>query len=157
MSIEGSGSSAVFWQTQLPVDYLDTSLTINTFENVVADLSSGRPARLWYIIVEQTNNGATAETIALEMTINGTAYTVTITDAASGTPYYIYLYFNLATGDFNFTSTTNVFAAGVHAANVAKPFTARTVGLIRVQQTTDVDGTSAQIEVNIAWDKLVGL
>jgi len=39
------------------------TLVEDTWETVVANLSDGRPVRLWYIRVEQTNNGATAEDI----------------------------------------------------------------------------------------------
>ena len=155
----GSGTpQKIYWKTQLPVDYKDTSLTINTFENVVADLSGGKPARLKYFVIEQTNNGATAETVVLEITINGTAYTVSIAAAASGTPYYIHLLADLATGDFTFGSSPNPNTCGTpYSQYDAVFFCAETVGLIRVKQTTDVDGTSAQIEVNITWDKLVGV
>jgi hypothetical protein len=38
---------------------------------------------------------------------------------------------------------------------MATPFNAASIGLIRVRQTTAVDGVTAQIEVNIVWDKLV--
>ena len=150
----GGRSPRYVWKTQLPVDYIDTSLTINAWENVSADLSGGDPARLWFIIVEQTNNGATVETIQLEITINGTAYTW---EAAfdSATAQYGMITFSLVAGDFQpyLTSTANISIRGLNAYN-GIPFTASTVGLIRVRQTTDVDATSAQIDVNIVWDKL---
>ena len=68
----GSISTAprnMFWKTQLPVDYIDTSLTINDWETIVADLSDGKPAKLLAIIVQQDNNGAAAEDIELEITM----------------------------------------------------------------------------------------
>ena len=36
-----SAGGPKYWKTQLPVDYLDTSLTIDTWETVSADLSGG--------------------------------------------------------------------------------------------------------------------
>jgi len=144
-----------YWKTQLPVDYIDTSLVQNTWENVSADLSGGVPVRLWFIIVEQTNNGATAEDIELEMTINGTAYTVAVT-ADDSTQYFVSVSYSLTAGDFSFLAGTQkgLVGSGVIDIRSAVPFIASSVELIRVRQTTDVDGTSAQIEVNIVWDKL---
>ena len=146
----------VFWKTELPVDYIDTSLVINTWETVVANLSGGKPARLLYIIIEQTNNGATAETIEFEITINGTTYTKTMTGMGSGTPVYLYFQKDLVAGDLVLLHTTTAFSVGCFALNtgVPVPFNVETVGLIRVRQTTDVDAVSAQIEVNIIWEKL---
>ena len=154
MAVKGSGSHVVYWKTQKPIDYLDTTLTINTYEEVTADLSGGRPARLWYILLEQTNNGATQEDLTLEITINGTAYEFTIT-ATSGTQYHCIMSYDLTTGDFTPAVTSTDMTVGSSFTNFAVPFDAASVGLIRVKQTTDVDGTSAQIEVNIIWEKLV--
>jgi len=149
-----SSHKGVYWRTQLPVDYLDISLVINTWETVIADLSGGKPARLWYIIIEQTNNGATAEDLELEITINGTAYTITI-PADSGTPYYVTMLFSLVAGDFSFEGVTASRSVGDPVTYYkAMPFVGVNVGLIRIRQTTDVDITSAQIEVNIIWDRL---
>lgn len=145
-----------YWRSQLPVDYLDTTLTINTWETVDANLSDGSPARIWFIMVEQTNNGATTETIEIEITINGTAYTRS-RSMSSGTIYYIIVTANLTTGDFTLAdSTTASTVRGYPQVNAAVPFNAASVGLIRVRQTTSVDATAAQIEVNVVWDKLVG-
>lgn len=156
MPIRRSGTEKVYWKTQLPVDYIDTSLTINTYENVSADLSGGKPARLWWIQVEQTNNGATDEDITLEVTINGTAYEFSGT-CVSGTVYFGIIGGNLTAGDFTpLLTTTNATTFGLNNA-IGTPFIAESVGLIRVKQTTDVDAVSAQIEVNIRWEKLVGV
>jgi hypothetical protein len=145
------------WETQLPVDYIDTTLVINTWETVVANLSGGNRAKLWYVTVEQTNNGATNETIEFEMTINGTAYTWTI-NAVSGSTYYIYFTMNLATGDFEPVSSAASVRTFIVVDNTHPiSFNAKSVGLMRVRQTTDVDGTSAQIEVNTVWEKLVAV
>lgn len=145
-----------YWKTQLPVDYLDASLTQNLWETVDLDLSDGEPAKLWWIIVEQTNDGAAVETIELEITINGTAYTWTLTGIASGTPSYCFFAFSLAAGDFNPVASTTARTCGNPMnGDEAVPFCAESVGLIRVRQTTGVDPTAAQIEVNIVWEKLV--
>lgn len=152
----GSGKPVVYWRTQLPIDYIDTSLVINTWETVSANLSGGKPARIWFITIVQTNNGATAEDIELEITINGTAYTVTTTQNSAGV-YYVYKHANLVGGDFYFEATTNVRAVGTGISDFTVPFDAQSVGLIRVRQTTDVDGTSAQIEVNFDWEQLQGV
>jgi len=149
-----SSHKGVYWRTQLPVDYIDTSLVQNTWENVVADLSGGKPARLWLIIVEQENNGATVETIELEITINGTAYTWTLTGIASGTPNYCYISTGLTAGDFTTANGATIYTVLAADPDLSVPFTVESVGLIRVRQTTDVDGTSAQIEVNVVWDRL---
>jgi len=151
-------NKAKFWKTQLPVDYIDTSLVINTWETVSADLSGGKPARLWYMLVEQTNNGAAAEDIELEVTINGTAYTW-IGSCDSGTVYGGYIQYNLSAGDFvpSLSTTKYTVASPTLSNHVAMPFVASSVGLVRVRQTSAVDGVSAQIEVNIVWDKLVGV
>lgn len=157
MPIRRSGAEKVYWRSQLPVDYIDTSLVINTWETVVADLSGGKPAKIWYIVVEQTNNGASAETVELEVTINGTAYTWTLTDIASAATVYMRITADLTAGDFTTLSTTTVRSILARDDDHTIPFVVDSVGLIRVRQTTDVDAVSAQIEVNIIWEKLVGV
>lgn len=153
--LDGKKAEGKYWKTQLPVDYIDTSLTINTYENVSADLSGGKPAKLIYIQVEQTNNGLTAETIVLEVTINGTAYEFTAA-LDSGSKYYCRVTESLSASDFATQLTATVSCVGTALDNTKNiPLTAKSVGLIRVKQTTSVDATSAQIEVNIIWEKLV--
>ena len=158
----GSGASLLtYWKTQLPIDYLDASLTINTPEVVSADLSSGKPAKIWVIEIEQTNNGATDETIVLHITMPNpstgaeTVYDVTITTAGDGAIHWVYLNRALATGDYSFITSTSARTMGSNnMATTAIPFTAGYVGLITVEQTSTVDVTTAQIEVNIQWEKL---
>jgi len=153
-----SDKKAKFWKSQLPVDYIDTSLVINTWETVSADLSEGKPARLLFIIVEQTNNGAAVETVELEITINGTAYVFTGTNMPSGTVCFGYVTEALLGGDFLVAlpvGGTVIPAGEGYSATITKTFNASRVGLIRARQTSAVDATSAQIEVNIIWDKLV--
>jgi len=144
----------VYWKTQLPIDYIDTTLTINDWETVDADLSEGLPTRLWYMYIEQTNNGAAAEDIELELTINGTAYTWSVT-ANSGTRYFCIFSYNLSAGDLETAVSTSILSVmGGLEGDQTCPFTAESISLIRTRQTTAVDGVSAQIEVNIVWDKL---
>lgn len=157
MLSKASGKSVVYWQTQLPIDYIDTSLVINTWETVSSNLSGGKPARIWYVLLEQTNNGATDEDIELEITINGTAYTFTQT-AVSGTQYRLRFSYELTGGDFNpVLSTSAVMFGSAGSGTFSVPFNCSSIGLIRVRQTSAVDVTAAQIEVNIVWDKLVGV
>lgn len=144
-----------FWRSQLPVDFIDATIVINAWETVEADLSEGLPARLWHIEVEQTNNGAAAEDLEFEITINGTAYTVTLSGIASGVISYIHVSNNLSGGDFLFLGSTQIRTVGTFVNFNAIPFNAASVELIRVRQTTAVDVVSAQIEVNMKWDKLV--
>jgi len=156
MSIEIPPKIA-FWKTQKPVDYLDTTLVINTWEEIKANLSAGKPVKLWYIILIQTNNGATAETIELEITINGTVYTWSVA-ADSGTTYYCVIGASLTGGDFTAAVVTTSNTVGNEPSDYeAVPFIAENVSLIRVRQTTNVDITTAQIEVNIIWEKLTAV
>lgn len=149
------GNRAI-WKSQIPIDYIDTSLVINTPETVAADLSAGDPARLWYVIIEQTNNGAAVEDIELLMTVNGTVYTFAQGAAASGTRYHGYFTYAQTGSDFSPAFSANIITLGsaMNDLDHAIPFTAETIGLITTQQTTAVDGVAAQIEVNITWDKL---
>lgn len=143
-----------FWRNQIPIDYLDITLTINAWETVSAALSSSVPAQLRYIIVEQTNNGAAVETIELEITFNGTARTWTLAGIASGTPIYCIVTANQSAADFETSSTTSIQQVMSLDADQSAPLAASSIGLIRTRQTTAVDGVAAQIEVNIVWDKL---
>ena len=147
-------SQSVF-KSQLPVDFIDTSITINDWMTVDSNLSDGDPCKLWVLIVEQTNDSATAETLEFEITINGTAYTLTMTNAASGTAYYVSISRNLTTGDFTLAWSSSARTVGEAAlGNLAVPFVADHVGLIRVRQTTTVDPVAAQVEVNMNWELL---
>ncbi len=150
------------WKTQLPVDYIDNSLVQNAWETVSADLSGGDPVKFWWILMEQTNDGAAVEDVELEMTlahpVTGvmTPYTVTFAGIASGVRRYVSVSSALVGGDFSFTDPGAVRLVGSSlSSGAAHHFTAASVGLIRVRQTTAVDGVAAQIEVNIVWDKKV--
>lgn len=159
----GSISTAprnMFWKTQLPVDYIDTSLTINDWETIVADLSDGKPAKLLAIIVQQDNNGAAAEDIELEITmahpVTGVMTTYTWSASlASAIPQWGIIEYHLAAGDFTPTLTATLSQPLWTGANtLSYPFTSGAISLIRVRQTSAVDVVSAQIEVNIIWEKL---
>jgi len=147
-------SPSRYWKSQVPVDYLDDSLVQNTWETVVADLSGGKPARILYIFLEQTNNGATAEDLELEITINGIAYTFSQAAAASGSQYQGRISYSASAGNFLAIMGTGGWTVRGFNVNTSVDFIAESVGLIRVRQTSDVDITSAQIEVNIVWDRL---
>lgn len=142
--------------TQPPIDFIDTTIVISNWETVSANLSNGKAAELFLIYVEQTNNGATVEDLEIEITINGTAYTWTISNAVSGTPYYLQIGHNLTAGDFTPVQGTSIRGVllGPASDNDLRPFRAKTVGLVRVRQTTAVDVVAAQIEMNIVWNKL---
>ena len=149
------------WETQLPVDYKNDSLVINTWETVSSDLSGGKPAKLRYFIIEQTNTGAAVEDIVIEITIPhpvtgvATALTFTIANSASGIPYYVYITRDLSTGWFYPWYSQADLHIGTESADQTVPFTVGYIGLVRERQTTAVDGVAAQIEVNIVWEKLV--
>jgi len=156
MSIEIPPKIAI-WKTQLPVDYLNNTLVMNAWLQVIADLGGGQSARLWYIVLEQTNNGATAENLELEITINGTVYTFTGT-FDSGTQYFCVIGLSLTGGDFTPVVVTTSNTVGNEVSDYeAVPFIAENISLIRVRQTTNVDVTTAQIEVNIIWEKLTAV
>ena len=152
-----------YWLSQLPVDYLDASLTQNVWETVTSDLSEGKPAKLLFCIVEQTNNGAAVETIELEITaanpVTGvmTAYTWTLTGIASAAKIYCYITKDLSGGDLATSSNAGIYSVGSYgfAVATAEGFSSRAISLIRVRQTSVVDVTSAQIEVNLMWEKLI--
>lgn len=145
------GGAPEAWVQQDPIDYDDASLVINTWENVSADLSAGQPARLNYITVEQTNNGATVETIELEITLNGVPNTWTLAGIASGAIHFLGLTIEGVTVD----QTPNPRMVRALDDDHSVSLASESIGLIRVRQTTDVDGVSASIEVNIVWDKKV--
>lgn len=145
-----------YFQTQLPIDFLDAALVINVWETVSVDLSENAPAKLWFIQVEQTNNGAAVEDLELEITINGTAYTWPLAGIASGAIQFCFIGVTLSAGDFTPGFSANVRTVGnALDPDTAVPFVAGDVGLIRVRQTTAVDVVSAQIEVNLVWEKLL--
>lgn len=152
-----SGKSLVYWQTQKPIDYLDTSLVVDTWENVSDDLGAGKPVKIWSVIIEQTNNGAAVENLELEISINGVPHIWSIANAASGTPYYCYITNEQSAGNYGVASSSSARTFNsLGLGNISIPFS-QLISLIRVRQTTNVDVVSAQIEVNITFAKLVGV
>lgn len=139
------------WVQQDPIDWDDNTIVQSTWEEVSADLSGGRPAKLLYVSVEQTNNEASVETIELEITINGVANTWTLTGIASGVIHWCTMTIEGVTADQ--TGTVRMVRALDDDHSV--PLAAESIGLIRTQQTSTVSGVSASIEVNIVWDKKV--
>ena len=149
-----------FWKTQLPVDYIDTTLTHNVWETAIANLSGGKHIKIWIFKVEQTNNGATAEDLEVEITFNGTAYLISLNAMDSAEMYYLFVTVNLTAGDFFIFHTTSEVSFGRGESIVsamAIPFVADNASLVRVRQTSDVDVTSAQIEINISHEILVSV
>lgn len=146
--------------SQLPVDFIETTLVINAWNTVVSNLSAGKLVKLWKILLEQTNNTATAEDIELEITMAHPVTGIMTAYTWSG---------SLDSGVISFGTVTNALTAGDLTTNLGT--TERTVSyqaannhtislivsavsLIRVRQTSTVDVVSAQIEVNIVWEKL---
>jgi hypothetical protein len=143
----GQGSAGMYEYQYL--DY-DTSvvvdpIVINTWYTALETTANVKGL---YLIVEQTNNGATAETIACEVTLNGTAYTATLGGAASGG--FFYLHFDRL-GALQF----NASAIQMRSIDVdqSAPVESRSMQ-VRVRQTTAVDVVSAIIEVNMAYSTL---
>ncbi len=130
------------WDTanDVPID----PIVINDWYIALAEI---RNVKAWYLIIEQTNNGATDETIVTELTINGVVYT-SARNQVSGQPYYQYLTLDgviereLAIRQI--VSLDNDQSAPLETRSLA----------IRVRQTTAVDAISAIIEVNLVYDTL---
>lgn len=124
------------------LDYLNATIVQNTWYTPFA---STRNVKAWYLIVEQTNNGATNENIVVELTINGTVYTRNINNAVSGTAYYVFMFI-----DGTMTHGTGTRQMLSLDADQSAPLETRSLQ-IRVRQTTAVDPTAAQIEVNMVY------
>ena len=127
------------------LDWINTSLTINEWYTALA---TTRNVRVWYLVVEQTNNGAAAEILEVELTIDGAAPITRSVAAVSGTADYIYIDWNGALVDQ---------AAVVQLLSLdndqSAPLETRSLQ-VRVRQTSDVDATSAQIEVNMVYQTI---
>lgn len=157
---------AYVWLDQLPVDYSTSGVAnpvvINTWYTVESDLSDGKPAKLGYILVEQTNNGATAEDLEIEITIinpDGSSETITwtITGATNGTPYFLYFANTLLASTFQPIQSTSGFVAFGKSSADKSYFNVRAISQIRVRQTSAVDLVSAYIEFNMDWKKLTAV
>jgi|APSaa5957512576_1039674.scaffolds.fasta_scaffold49490_1 hypothetical protein len=130
------------------LDY-DTSgianpIVINTWYTA---LETTKNVKAFYLVFEQTNNGATNETIVIELTIDGTVYTFS-GSAASGDPRYVSFDAN---GDISVQgSIEQILALDL---DQSAPLETRSLS-IRVRQTTAVDVVSAVIEVNMVYATL---
>ncbi len=126
------------------LDYTNNSLTINEW---LTPLDTALNIKATYLVFEQTNNGATAEDIELELILDGVVRTVSQT-ADSGVRYWIIInHFNvISTVLFGQQLMTSDFdqSASISSKSVK----------IRVRQTSTVDVTSASIEVNMLYHKL---
>lgn len=143
-TLDKASRLAMFEYQNLDYDTTGTAnpIVINTWYTALA---TTRNVKGYYLIVEQTNNGATVETIATELTVNGTTYTNTDAAAASGVLQYMYFDEN---GALQNTGT----AQQLMALDVDQSAPLETKSLqIRVRQTTVVDLTTAQIEVNLVY------
>ncbi len=143
------------FKTQATANIQDTTLVQNAWKTYSADLSAGKIAKVWVIKLTQTNNDATAETVELEITFNNVVTLWTLTNIASADSIYCSMMPNTSgtyTTYYNSAFQT-VFSTG---AAVGIPFQGL-VGLIRYRQTSTVDGTSASIDIEIDWEKLVGV
>ena len=129
------------------LDY-DTSatdpITINTW---YVPLLPTANVKAYYLIVEQTNNGATDETLEVELTIDGTVFTDS-GNRVSGTPYYIL--FDVNGGIWASGSVRQILSLDL---DQSAPLEDVSIG-IRVRQTSAVDAVSAIIEVNMVYATL---
>lgn len=141
----GGGPLRTMYEYQ-NLDYFNNAITINDW---YAPLAETQDVKAWYLVMEQTNNGAAAEDIEVELTINGGAPIVAAIGAAvSGTPYYIIL------GLWGVAGSTDV-PQQLLALDVDQSAPLETRSLqVRVRQTTAVDGVSASIEVNMVYATL---
>jgi hypothetical protein len=139
----GGTSKVMFEYANLDYDTSGTAnpLVLNVWYEA---LPVTRNVKAYYLIVEQTNAGATAETIVVELTIDGTVYTWTQV-AGSGTPYY--LYFNTVGALTDAVSAHQLLSLD---ADQSEPLETRSLQ-IRVRQTSVPDVASAVIEVNMVY------
>lgn len=130
------------------LDY-DTTATANpiVINTWYTALATTRNVKSYYLIVEQTNNGATVEDIEVELTIDGTVY-VAATAMNSGALYYAN--FGIA-ATFGMTGIVNQLLA--LDADQSAPLETKSLQ-IRVRQTSVVDLVTAQIEVNMVYETL---
>lgn len=147
--------------TSFPIDYIDTTLVINTWETITGFSSGGKRCKILYMYIEQTNNGATDEDLELELTYldqNGTTRTITFSlTAASGQRYYCYLTGDLTGGIFTGATSTSVYPMVTRGTDNIEGWKLRALTSARVRQTTDVDVVAAQIELNAIWETEVNL
>ena len=120
-------------------------VVINTW---YTPLATTRNVKAYYLMVEQTNTGATDETIAVELTVNGVVYNYS-TSIASGSTWYAYFY--VSDGGLYLRNYMSQLLS--MDADQSAPLETRSLQ-VRVRQTTAVDAVSAIIEVNMTYATL---
>lgn len=142
-SLDQSAAIAMFEYQNL--DWISTSVdAIVILNKWYTPLTTTRNVKAWYLVVEQTNNGATNENIEVELNIDGTPL-VYAAVANSGTTYYIHFAF-----DGTLISGTGAWQIGSLDVDQSAPLETRSLQ-VRVRQTSVVDITAAQIEVNMIY------
>jgi len=120
-------------------------VVINTWYTA---LTPTRNVKAYYLIIKQTNTGATIENIEAELIIDGIV-TTDVRDFTSGVEYYT-RFSNTYDFDIKYNIPTQLLALDL---DQSAPLETRSLG-IRVRQTTAVDITSAIIEVNMVYATL---
>jgi hypothetical protein len=143
----GSRPPTMFEYQNLDYNTADTvdPIVQNTWYTALAETED---VKAYYLIVEQTNNGAAVETIEVELTVDGTVYTGSI-GPASGVITSVA--FDIE-GNLAFWGGISFQMLALDADQSA-PLETRSLG-IRVRQTTAVDPVAAQIEVNMVYETL---
>ena len=146
----GGGGGAPMMFEYRNIDYITTAVedpvVINTWYTV---MPTTEDVKLWYVVFEQTNNGATAETVECEFTINGGAPVVAAgAGLDSGNQYYAMV--DLAAVG---SVSGDVYQVSSGETDQSAPLETRSLQ-IRVRQTSAVDLVSAQIECNIVYATL---
>ena len=138
----GGGRPVMFEYRNL--DWDNDDITQNIWYTALAPVAN---VKAWYLVVEQTNTGATAEDIVVELTIDGTVYTRAV-NRASGVPMYMHMnQYNAL--DYQ-TDIRQMMSLDI---DQSAPLETRSLG-IRVRQTSAVDLVSAVIEVNMVYEQL---
>ena len=131
------------------LDY-DTStvvdpIVINTWYTALLPTED---VKAWYIIVEQTNTGASDEDLEIEFIIDGAVEVFALAGRISGSVYYL-----LLNHEGNWYTSGSVSQILSRDVDQSAPLETRSLG-IRVRQTSAVDVTSAIIEVNMVYATL---
>ncbi|GAH47558.1 unnamed protein product, partial [marine sediment metagenome] len=140
------------WVTQTPIEYADATLVEDVWETVVADLSEGEPGRFWYVVIYQSNTGAAGEDFELEFNFGDAVRTLAV-NLADDTPFYVYENYALLGGEMLLEINIAGTFGDAYGEGLAIPFSFDRCGLIRVRQTSNVDGGAAEVAITIIWDK----
>ena len=104
-----------------------------------------RNVKAHYLIIEQTNDGAAAETIEVELTVDGTVYSKSISMNSASPAYFFLTNEGVVNGSYTVLQMLSL------DADQSAPLETRSLG-IRVRQTSAVDATGAVIEVNMVYE-----